>query len=68
MTAADLTSTLDRSGWQLGAAARAPRRSRALRDLQADWRRWSAGERVAALLMVALWTTAVLSLAAMSGA
>ncbi len=69
MASAQITTTLDQAGWRLETAVRGRscRNGRAIRDLKADWRRWSAGERTAVLVIAAIWSTAFFALVATSG-
>jgi hypothetical protein len=69
MATAHLTSTLDRAAWELGITARgrAAGTGHTVRDLKADWRRWSLGERTAVLALAAVWVAAIFAFAAMSG-
>jgi hypothetical protein len=64
MATAHLTSTLDRTGW----SPKATTRRRTVRDLKADWGRWSAGERTAVLAIAAVWVAAIFAFATMTGA
>ncbi len=63
MATANLTSTLDRTGWSLKATTR----GHTVRDLKADWGRWSAGERTAVFAIAAVWVAAIFAFATMTG-
>jgi hypothetical protein len=64
MATVHLTSTLDRTGWSLKATTR----GRIVRDLKADWGRWSASERTVVLAIAAVWVAAIFAFATMTGA
>ena len=67
--AIELTS-LDRPNWQIRVPSRSvtARKVHALRDLKADWRRWSIGERTVVLLIAVAWGTALLTIVTLGGA
>jgi hypothetical protein len=52
-----MRSTSERPAY--AAARRKPTRSRAMRDLAADWQRWTPGERVTGALLMGTITLAL---------